>query len=330
MQSKKTFLSRRLFQMCHSILGLALASLCLPSLAFGQGEAVKPHLKIGLALSGGSALGLAHIGVLEWFEKHHIPIDCLAGTSMGGLVGGCYCMGMTPEEMRTLLKSIEWNDALRVGPAYQTLNLRRKEDEREVASRLVIGLRHGASMPEGLTPGNSIGLLLSRISLPYSEIHDFDALPTPFRCMATDLNKGEAIILKDGPLETALRATMALPALFTPVERDGRLLVDGGTLNNTPTEAVKEMGADIIIAVDLSASFFDQKQAGSLVDILGRTINVMTYSNREAQSKVGRYHPYPRTGPPHGNGLCSGRRLCGEGIPGCRGQSQDPGGFCPQ
>src|SRR5579871_750122 len=126
MQSKKTFLSRRRFQMCHSILGLALASLCLPSLAFGQGEAVKPRLKIGLALSGGSALGLAHIGVLEWFEKHHIPIDCLAGTSMGGLVGGCYCMGMTPEEMRTLLKSIEWNDALRVGPAYQTLNLRRK------------------------------------------------------------------------------------------------------------------------------------------------------------------------------------------------------------
>ncbi|MCW3100808.1 MAG: Patatin [Chthonomonadaceae bacterium] len=270
----------------RTALVLALAFFCLAARAEGQTVGTKPRPKIGLALSGGAAYGLAHIGVLEWFEQHHIPVDYLAGTSMGGLIGGAHCMGMTPEEMRSLIKSIDWNDALRAGPGYQNLSFRRKEDERDLASRLVVGLRHGVSLPEGFIPGNSIGLLLSRISLPYSEIPDFDALPTPFRCIAVDLNKGEAIALKKGSLATALRATMALPAIFTPVERDGRLLVDGGTLNNIPTEAVKEMGADIIIAVDLSASLFDQKQGGSLMDVLGRTINVRTYANERRSLKL--------------------------------------------
>lgn len=270
----------------RSLLGLALSFLCLAARGWSQSAAATPRPKIGLALSGGAALGFAHVGVLKWFDAHHIPIDYLAGTSMGGLVGGCYCTGMTPDEMHALIKSIDWNDALRSGPAYEALSFRRKEDARDVQSRLNVGLRQGVTPPLGLTPAAPIGLLLSRISLPYSEIRDFDELPTPFRCMSVDMDKGESIVLKDGSLATALRATMAVPGVFTPVERNGRLLTDGGALNNIPTEAVKQMGADIIIAVDLSSSFLDQKQKGSLFDVVNRTMDVMLYANERRSLRL--------------------------------------------
>jgi NTE family protein len=283
--SRNPLWHKRFSNGCRS-LGVALVLLVVAAQAMSQTEAIKPRLKIGLALSGGSALGLAHIGVLEWFDRHHIPIDYLSGTSMGGLVGGCYCTGMTPDEMRAILKGMDWNDALRSEPAYETLSFRRKEDARDVQSRLNVGLRHGVTPPLGLVAGNPIGLLLSRVSLPYSEIRSFDELPTPFRCMAVDMDRAEAIALKDGSLATALRATMAIPGFFTPIERDGRLLTDGGTLNNIPTEAVKQMGADIVIAVDLSSGFFDQKQAGSLLDVLGRAIGITTYANERRSLKL--------------------------------------------
>lgn len=270
----------------RAALVLVLMYFYMPARAEDQTVETKSRPKIGLALSGGAALGMAHLGVLEWFEQHHIPVDYLAGTSMGGLIGGAYCAGMTPGEMRSLFKSMDWNDALRSEPAYETVSFRRKEDMREIQSRLNLGLRHGFGTPLGLTPGNSIGLLLSRISLPYSEIRNFDELPIPFQCMTVDVDKGEALALKDGSLATALRATMAIPAVFTPVERNGILLIDGGTLNNIPTEAVKQMGADIIIAVDLSSSFFDQKKATSLIDMLGKTMNVMTYANERRSLKL--------------------------------------------
>jgi NTE family protein len=258
---------------------LFLGFLCSSSLTPSRADTRSPRPKIGLVLSGGSALGIAHIGVLEWFDRHHIPIDYIAGTSMGGLVGGCYCTGMTPDEMRATLKGIDWNAALSSGPAYETLSFRRKEDQQDIPSRLEVGLRKGVALPAGLTPAGPIGLLLSRVSLPYSEVRDFDDLPTPFRCVALDMGTGQPAVFHDGSLATALRATMSIPAVFTPVERDGHLYTDGGSVENTPTQAVKDMGADIIIAVDLSGGFFEAKPPASLVSILSRTIDSMTYAN---------------------------------------------------
>ncbi len=274
----------RLSQTTLVLLLFSLLWAVIPMPCRADPPATRP--KIGLVLSGGSALGIAHIGVLEWFEQHHIPIDFVAGTSMGGLVGGCYCTGMTPDEMRDVLKGIDWNTALSGGPAYETLNFRRKEDQEAVPSSLEVGLRKGVELPAGLTSAGPISLLLSRISLPYSEIPDFDDLPTPFRCVALDMGTGQAAVFHDGSLATALRATMSIPGVFTPVVRDGRLYTDGGSVENTPTEAVKGMGADIIIAVDLSGGFFDAKQSTSIVDILGRTIGAMTYANERRSLKL--------------------------------------------
>ena len=255
--------------------------------ANAQNDPPKRRLKIGLALTGGSALGLSHIGVLDWFEKKHIPIDYLAGTSMGGLVGGGYASGLNVDEIRKIFKNIDWEDVLRGEIAFKEQSFRRKEDFRQVPTKLSFGLRGGLKLPSGINPANPINLLLSRISLPYSDLKNFDDLPIPFRCMATDMKRGEAVALKDGSLATALRSTMALPGVFTPVERDGTLYTDGGTLNNTPTEAVKAMGADIIVAVDLSAGFLTNKNIeGSFFSILARTINVATYANERQSLKL--------------------------------------------
>ena len=245
----------------------------------GQEVRARTRPKIGLALSGGSARGFAHIGVLEWFEAHHIPIDYLSGTSMGGLVGGCYATGMSTQEMRALIEGVDWQKALSGEPPFETLTYRRKEDRRAIPTKIEVGLRKGINLPSGLDAIQPVGMILSRISYPYSAIPNFDALPTPFRCVAVDLETGKAVTLKDGSLVTALRATMAIPAVFTPIEREGRLLADGGILDNIPTDAVKEMGADIIIAVDISLPLQDRASLKTFVSVLQRTADISGLEN---------------------------------------------------
>jgi NTE family protein len=231
--------------------------------------------RIGLALGGGSARGFAHIGVLEWFEAHHIPIDVIAGTSMGGLIAGAYATGMTPAEVRELIKSADWDLMFIADSPYKYKTIRRKQDKREFPAQLEFGLKGGFRLPSGLNPGQQIALLLDRIALPYYDLPNFDALPTPFRCVATDLRKGEAIVLDKGQLAQALRATMAIPGVFTPVTIDEWLLVDGGVLDNVPAEVVRKMGADIVIAVNVGADPATDKGTVSLFALLGRTIDTM-------------------------------------------------------
>ena len=146
--------------------------------------------KIGVALEGGGAMGLAHIGVLKWFEEHHIPVDYVAGTSMGGLVGGFFATGMTPEEMQKLIGGLDWRKILGDRTPYQDLSYRRKEDQRAYPNSLIFGLRRGLSAPAGLIAGHQIGLLIDRVTLPYSGISSFDDMPVPFRCVAVDLVSG--------------------------------------------------------------------------------------------------------------------------------------------
>jgi NTE family protein len=256
----------------------SLAGVFLAPLAWGGEQGVTKQPKIGLALEGGGALGLAHIGVLEWFEEHHIPIDYIAGTSMGGLIGGIYSTGLPAGELRKLVADLDWSSMLSGRPVYQDLAYRRKEDLRAFQNYLEFGLRHGFDAPGGLNSGQEITFLLDKLTLPYSDVK-FDALPIPFRCVAADLVTGKPHVFTEGPLGTALRATMSLPAIFTPVMQDGRYYADGGLLNNLPVDVVKQMGADIVIAVTLKPSPFNPGNSQSMFGVMGRSIGVMIEAN---------------------------------------------------
>ncbi|MGZ4730694.1 MAG: patatin-like phospholipase family protein, partial [Terriglobales bacterium] len=240
---------------------------------------IKPRLKIGVALEGGGALGLAHIGVLQWFEEHHIPIDYLAGTSMGGLVGGLYATGKGPQQLRQLVEEQNWDVILGGAIPYEDLSFRRKEDKVAFPNSIVLGLRRGLVLPGGLNAGQQISLLIDRETLAYSSVQSFDDLPIPFRCVATDLVSGKQAVFKDGPLSTAMRATMAIPGLFSPIREGEHVYVDGGLVGNLPTDVVRAMGADIVIGVHLQTSPAEADKIQSLFAILGRSIDVVVAGN---------------------------------------------------
>src|SRR5947209_19881067 len=234
---------------------------------------------IGVALEGGGAMGLAHIGVLKWFEEHHIPVDYIAGTSMGGLVGGFYATGMTPEAMQKLIEGLDWRKILGDRTPYEDLAYRRKEDQRAYPNSLIFGLRDGLSLPAGLNAGHQIGLLIDRLTLPYDEVPSFDALPVPFRCVATDLVSRKPYVFKDGSLAVALRATMSIPGAFSPVHDGKAVFVDGGLLNNLPTDVVREMGAEIVIAVHLESAPVKAENIRSLFNVLEHSVRVVLEEN---------------------------------------------------
>jgi NTE family protein len=241
----------------------------------GAGERPKGRPRIGVALEGGGALGLAHIGVLEWFEEHHIPVDDVAGTSMGGLVGGFYATGMSPEELRKLIAGVDWNEILGDATPYEDLSFRRKEDQRAFPNAFVLGLRNGLSLPAGLNSGHQIGLLIDRITLPYYKLGSFETLPTPFRCVATDIVSGKEVVFEQGSLAIALRSTMSIPGAFAPVVDKDQVLVDGGLVNNLPTDVVKQMGADIVIAVHLDTKPVEAADVKSLFTVLQQSVRVV-------------------------------------------------------
>ena len=238
---------------------------------------------IGLALGGGAARGIAHIGLLRWFEENRIPVDYIAGTSMGALVGGAYASGLGPDEILALMKAADWDLMFLADSPFRYKAFRRKEDARAFPAQIDFGLKGGLKLPSGLNAGQQIELLLDHIALPYYEIKDFDALPTPFRCVATDIRKSEPLVMGSGSFARALRATMAIPAVFTPVVLDERLLVDGGTLNNVPADVVKAMGADVTIAVNVGSNTDEPGAPTSLFSVLGQTIDsMMTTGTRQA------------------------------------------------
>src|SRR5579863_1818607 len=232
----------------------------------------KHRLSIGVALEGGGALGLAHIGVLKWFEEHHIPIDYLAGTSMGGLVGGMYASGKSADDLHHLLQTTDWALLLGGGTPYEDLPFRRKEDAREVQNSLVIGLKHGPELPPGLNSGQQITLMLDREVANYSNISSFDDLPIPFRCVSTELISGKAYVFQSGSLSDAMRATISIPGVFAPVRQGDKIFVDGGLVDNLPTDVVRNMGADVVIAVHLQISPASAKEIQGAFSVLGRSV----------------------------------------------------------
>ena len=252
-------------------------ALIVPSVAMGQTPAT-PRPRIGVAFEGGGALGLAHIGVLQWFEEHRIPVDYIAGTSMGGLVGGMYATGLRVNELETLVSGLDWDKILSGRPQYRDLDYRRKEDLKSFQNYLDFGWNKGVAAPGGLNNGQDVTYIVDRIALPYGD-GSFDNLPIPFRCVATDLSTGNPHVFDSGSLGLALRSTMSLPAIFSPVIRNGQIYADGGLLNNMPVDVVKRMGADIVIAVYLSGEPFDPKTSQSLFRVMGRSIGVMIAAN---------------------------------------------------
>ena len=192
--------------------------------------------------------------MFQWLEEHHVPVDAIAGTSMGAMIGGAYAIGMSAAEIQEMLRSTDWDLILRPDIPYPLRSLRRKQDDLAYPVKLDAGLRHGFRLQSGVNPGHHIGLMLSRVALPYSSIESFDDLPIPFRCVATDLEKGASVVLDHGPLGPALRASMAMPGTFDPVRLGGRLLSDGGILNGVPVDVARAMGADVVIAVSFRAT----------------------------------------------------------------------------
>ena len=246
---------------------------------------------IGLALSGGGALGLAEIGVIKWMEENRIPVDRVAGTSMGSIIGSMYASGMSPAEIQAFAEKIDWDAAFLPEPGYTEPSFRRKQDRRDFLVAAPLGLKHGLRGPNGLNSGQAAGLLLDRIAIQQSGIANFDELPIPFRCVATDMQSGEEVVLHDGFLADAVRASMAIPGLFTPVELKGQVLADGGMVQNIPVETARDMGADAVIAVELHYPPEDVAQLGTLAGVLSRAIDVMVSQNERrslalAQAKV--------------------------------------------
>jgi NTE family protein len=271
------------FRMCLGIRSIAalLAVLLIIPPAQAQQPETKPasRPKVALVFEGGGALGFAHIGVIEWLEAHHIPVDDVAGTSMGGLVGGLYASGMSPKEIVDFVEGIDWNAVLSGQVPFPALSYRRKEDKLAFPNRLEFGLKHGFSLPNGLNSGAAVGLLLDERMLAYYDLKSFDDLPIPFRCVATDMVSGQEHVFKDGSLSQAMRATMSIPGVFAPVEHNGQVYSDGGAVNNLPVDVARTMGPDIVIAVYLDTGKFDTKDLDSLVGVAGRNVSLMVSAN---------------------------------------------------
>ena len=228
---------------------------------------------IGLALEGGGALGLVHIGVLQWMDENHIPVDRLSGTSMGALIGGLYATGRTPAELRALALDSSISSVFTLHAPYADVSYRRRQDRRDIPQGLSIGLKNGLGLRNALLADLGVNEFLSREFFNYNgQDLNYNLLPTPFRCVATDLNTLHSVSFASGPLSQSVRASISIPGVFPPVQgSDGHYLVDGGILDNLPTDVLRhELHAEIVIAVRISDGPLLGVDTSSIVAVLNR------------------------------------------------------------
>lgn len=264
------------------MLRLALLSLFLAAFAcdLAAQTAAITRPRIGLVLSGGGARGLAHVGVLKVLEAERIPIDVIAGTSMGAIVGGLYASGMSAAELERELLKVEWSSVFSARVDRQQLSQRRKEEDFEISPLLELGIRDGELLtPSGAVSTRGLETLLRRYTLPVRGLQDFDRLPIPFRAVATDLETGAAVVLARGDLALALRSSMSVPGVFPPIEVDGRMLGDGGLVNNVPVDVARSMGADIVIVVNIGTPLAGRDTLNSVLGVTAQMINILTEQN---------------------------------------------------
>jgi NTE family protein len=247
------------------------------------GQAVRP--KIGLVLSGGGARGLAHIGTLKLLDSLQIPVDFIVGTSMGGIIGGLYACGYSGSEIEKFALEIDWQELFSDQIMRKKIPYLEKKDDGKF--QLELGL-DGITpvIPGGLVKGQNIILKFSDLTSAVESITDFDRLPVPYRCITVDLITGKEVILRSGSLARAMRATMTIPTMFSPVEWGDSLLIDGGLLNNFPADVAKMMGADIIIGVNVGTSLRKRKDLESMLAVLGQTMVITDYSRQLENTKL--------------------------------------------
>ncbi len=262
----------------------ALIVLALSGTALGA-EQARP--KIGVVLSGGGARGAAHVGVLKVLDELRVPVDAIAGTSMGAVVGGLYASGMPPAEIEELIRSLNWQDSFQDRPPREELGFRRKQDDRNFLVRYALGVtEEGFVLPRGLIQGQKLEQVLRKATLPVTEIHDFDDLPIPFRAVATDLETGDAVIMDNGDLVSAMRASMSAPGVFAPVQRDGRLLADGGLVENLPVDVARAMGVDVLIVVDVSFPLYNREELTSPLEVTNQAFAILIRTRTQEQRKT--------------------------------------------
>ena len=282
---------------------LPILTLCFMLMAsgftFGQSS---EGPKVGLTLSGGGAKGAAHIGVLKYLVEQGIPIDYIAGTSMGSIVGGLYAIGYTSDQLDSLISNLDWSQYITGGldRRYRSASSRKERSAYLLSVPFNLGTLDSnisearrrsngfiASLPGSFMGGNNITNLFNNLSLGYQDSMDFDDFPIPFACVATDVISGGEYVMRSGRFPTAIRASMAIPGVFSPVELDGKVLVDGGMTNNFPVDVCKGMGADYVIGVEVSDEMAtDASQLRSLPQIFNQLVSV-TVQAKSAQNRGG-------------------------------------------
>ncbi|NUO82453.1 patatin-like phospholipase family protein [candidate division KSB1 bacterium] len=258
----------------------AASMLLLATLAYAQSRP-----KVGLALSGGGAKGFAHIGVLKVLEEVRMPIDCIAGTSMGSIIGALYAIGYDAKALEQIALHTEWQAVFSDDTPRRDLAMQEKIwDERYMLSFPMQSKR--IKLPTGLSAGQRISAMIARLTWPAHHIQDFTLFPIPYACVATDLANGEAVTLTHGFLPEALRASMAIPTAFTPVKFQNRLLVDGGLVRNFPVEDARRLGADIVIGVDVGSKLEAPDSLDSFLKIMRQTIGFLEAASQKKQQQL--------------------------------------------
>jgi NTE family protein len=246
-----------------------------------------PRPRIGLVLSGGGARGAAHIGVLKMLDRLHVPIDAIAGTSMGAVVGGLYASGLSGVQIEEAMASLDWQSAFRDRPPRTELGFQRKEEDRKYLVNLPLGLQgKRLVIPQGLVQGQKLNQTLRELTLPVALVGNFDDLPTQFRAVATNLETGEAVVMGDGDLTTAMRASMSVPGVFAPVEYRDLLLVDGGLAETLPIDVARSMGVDVLIVVDTGFPLQQRKNLDSLPSITNQMLTILLGRDAARQRKT--------------------------------------------
>ena len=243
--------------------------------------------RVALVLSGGGARGFAHVGVIKALEAARVPVDLIVGTSMGAIVGGLYASGMTGEELEREILAVEWSGLFNTRQPRQVLSQRRKEEDFELSPVLLLGFRDGEfRLPTGAVSSRSLEMLLRRYTLPVRHLNSFDALPTRFRAVATDLETGQEVVMDRGDLAAALRGSMSVPGVFSPLGLDGRILGDGGLVNNLPVSVARQLGAEVVIAVNIGTPLAGRDTLYSLVGITAQMVNILTEQNVKASIEL--------------------------------------------
>jgi len=251
-------------------------------LSHAEGSSKRP--KIGLVLSGGGAKGFAHVGVLKVIEEAGIPINYITGTSVGSIVGGLYAIGYDATMLEDIIQNQNWKEMLSNGYKREYISAITKEEQSRYLITLPIETRK-ISIPIGLLNGQNVMEFFTYLTYGYHDVNDFSKLPIPFECIAADLATGQEVVLNKGFLPKAIRASMAVPAAIAACEIDGRMLVDGGIVNNFPVDRCREMGADIIIGVDIGDDLLTKDKIKSIPDVISQLTSLMSIERSEKNSK---------------------------------------------